>query len=75
MTEYAPLGMIEQLPELKVSYRGKNSAGGRRAIFKSAGVGPLPARWMRGIGSGSEVRVRLIVKLEGQLVLLPDPLI
>ena len=75
MNEYEPLGIIEQLPELKASYHGKNPAGGRRAFFKSAGVGPLSARWMRGIDSGSEVRVRLIMKLEGQLVLLPDPLI
>jgi hypothetical protein len=75
LKEYSPLGRIEQLPELKSEYRGKSSAGGRRAIFKSAGVGPLSARWMRGVeirgpGTSYEIRVKLQIT-PGQLTLIP----
>ena len=70
MKAYAPLGMIEQLPELKATYRGKNPAGGRRCVWKYGGTGPLPARWERGLQNMGEERVKLTIS-PTQLTLTP----
>ena len=74
LKEYAPIGMIEQLPELKSTYSGKNPAGGRRAFCKSAGVGPLQARWERGIEYRYDIRVKLATNPQQLTLTIPTPI-
>ena len=62
MKPYSPLGLIEQEPSCKRTYRGRNPAGGSKIPVSSLGAALRPLRtWEHGAPYAGELLLRLTI--------------
>ena len=70
--EYKPEGMITQLPALRLDYKGKNSAGGRKALPGYIGAATREIRkapWEKGLDWGDTCKVLFVTDHHSRVIL------